>query len=181
MYGIEIQGFDGFNLHLENPLEVLIMAFVALVITELIKLPIKLKVKKSTGMAWVYILISLVVCTAVFLINDLLLIPVPGGFMGLSYEKFLALVALEQATYNFIWDKGLKKLVALIFSKITGKKCEDIEKVMDDVGIGQTLDKADSAIKDGQDKPEIQKPVEVVSTQVKKLEEPKNHNGRPRV
>lgn len=171
-------GETEFILVLKQPLELVIMAVIALIITELIKWPIKAKAKPSNVMSWIYILISIVICTAVFFIYYALILP--GGIKNCSYEKWVGLVAAEQLTYNYVWDKGLKKVISGIVAKITKKKPEDIEKAIDSSGLGEVLDKADSKIKEKQDKPNLIDAVDTV-TEIKQVTVLKKTNGRPDV
>lgn len=170
----------GFVAVINQPMEFILAVVAALLLTELIKLPIKYFTKKSTGIGWLYILISIAVVTGVYLAYYNLIRPVESGTFYFDYEDWLSMVAAEQLTFNFIWDKGIKKAIALIVAKFSKKSLKEVEGFIENSKVGGVLDKVDSHIKSDSNNAEA-----VELTKAKQLsvgtEKPKMNNGRPNV
>lgn len=114
--------------------------FVSVVLTEIVKYPIKKKLGTSTGYGWLYILLSLVLATGVYalywyIVNDKMF---PIGEATL--RNYVSFMALEQAMFNLIWEKGLKVVVQGIVSKITGVHKAVVGTVMEVTGVNDKLD-----------------------------------------
>lgn len=168
-----------FDIFWRQPWILSVIAGVGLILTELVKWPIKAKVNKSVAKAWVYILMSLIITTGVyvaaifiypkFLPND------SGVVASWNWNEWGTIVALEQAMYNLIWEKGLKAILVAIFSKLFKKDSKVVEEVVDSTGVGEALDKTTEKIKSKQDKPQLETTASKIQNGVQRS------NKRPKI
>lgn len=125
-----------------QPTEFIVSVLIAMVITELIKYPIKKKLGNQTKYGWLYILISVIVGTGVFagywyFVNDKQFVLDSATL----HSEYLAFLAFEQLVFNFVWDKGLKAVVQKIISKTTGIDENTVNAVMEVAGVNDALEK----------------------------------------
>lgn len=155
-----------FMMLMNYPLEILVMAVIAMVATEIVKFPLKRIAPKTNTMGWLWILLSVAFSVGVYCIYYYLIrqpyVDVEAGTRLFDWGSMLSLISAEQAVFNFVWDKGIKALIKLIFCKVTGKSSMEADKLLDSTGIGDALDKANDALK------EASKTVEQAKTTVQK-------------
>lgn len=147
-----------------------IAVFIAVILTEIVKYPIKKKLGTSTGYGWLYILLSLVVATGVYALYWYVANNKVFPINETTLRSYVSFVALEQTMFNLIWEKGLKVVVQGIVSKITGVNKTVVNTVMEVTGVNDKLDEI--KIKDdtgGADLGEIAKSGTSLWEKIKKL------------
>lgn len=171
---IQIELEDQLWAILYQPTEFIILTVVSLILTELIKWPIKRKAGNATWAGWVYILISLV-CVFAVATGYACFIAEPNT-THYTMEYVISMFAAQQTLFNIIWDKGIKKVVSAIVARVTGKKAAEVEGAIDKSGVDKVLDKVDEYIKTQPKSNLTGKSINTNST-----DDVKRHNGRPRV
>lgn len=114
--------------------------FIAVILTEIVKYPIKKKLGTSTGYGWLYILLSLVLATGVYALYWYIANDKTFPIGETTLRNYVSFMALEQAMFNLIWEKGLKVVVQGIVSKITGVNKTVVGTVMEVTGVNDKLD-----------------------------------------
>ena len=119
------------------PVEILALAFFAMILTEIIKYPVKSKFSENAAAGWLWIFVSIFVGVAVYCFYWFLCRPMPhldteivDGVVQIKGTYFdwgsmAALVCMQQTLYNLLWDKGIRVLVKKIIGRVKKRKAAD--------------------------------------------------------
>ena len=139
----------------ERSIEAMLIAgFVVFLLSELVTAPLKKKFETTTALSWVYRLIPILFCVVTAVVLKAIQGEISWELLKTAawYEQTFFCASYiwgqSQLVYTIAWEKGIKKLVALIISKVTKRKAEDVEAALDKAGVGEVLDSVDEQFKD---------------------------------